>query len=116
MNSLSWRGPHDVLTAELLKAGFIVVDLPDTADAILTGSKGMTMVVDAPQPDPPEHNYIVELRRATSVVWQTHFTISSKSSDAEVDAQAARRIAERRLKAWENSAKRAGVIGKNGGR
>ena len=99
-------GGYESMRTELVKAGFTVVDTPDTADAILTGSKSETLVVDAPPPDPPEIHFTYELARGPSVIWTTTFTVRSRSSETALNAEAARRCAERLLKAWRNSAKK----------
>jgi hypothetical protein len=52
------------IRGELTKAGFVVVDNTHDADAMLNDQVQGVVVLDGPQPDPPEHVYEFRVNRA----------------------------------------------------
>ena len=95
---------------ELTKVGFVVVDNAQDADAILGDQVQGVVVLDGPQPDPPEHVYGFRLTLPNNVtVWRTEFKIRSRLEADDVNKQAAKRFAGRLLDAWLKSARRAGL-------
>jgi hypothetical protein len=92
------------LKKELARNGFIITDELLEADAILSGSFGDIIVLDGPQPDPPEYHYEYQLTsRGKQRLWRTEFSIRSKAGDVDADEKAARRIVEKLVKAWQES-------------
>jgi hypothetical protein len=98
------------LNQELQNIGFVVVDDPSSADAILQGDFGWMAVFDGPQPDPPQYFYEYQLSTIKKDrLWHNRFTITSRSSEVEVDSEAAQKIATKLLSAWLASAEKAGM-------
>jgi hypothetical protein len=101
---------NSYLRRELADVGFTTVDDVAKADAVLKGSIGEEVVLDGVQPDPPKYIYEYQLTYPNKErAWRTKFNIRSKANQAEVDGSAARKIAQNLLKAWQKSAKRAGL-------
>lgn len=98
------------LRRELTRVGFVVVDDPANADAVLKGEFGWNAVLDGPQPDPPEYFYEYQLLGAGNVrLWRSKFTLKSRLDESQVDQNAAAKIANKLLNEWLKSAKRAGL-------
>lgn len=104
---LAWMSD---LRKELTRVGFEIVDNTRFADAILNDEVQAVVVLDGPQPDPPQNIYLFKLTtRNNVVVWQTKVNVRSRLKTDEVNAEAARRFAERLLQAWLKSARRSGL-------
>jgi hypothetical protein len=104
---LSWIS---VMRTELTKVGFVVVDNAHDADAILDDEVQGVVILDGPQPDPPEHVYEFRLTLPNNVtVWRTEFKIRSRLEVDDVNKQAAKRLAGQLVNAWLKSARKAGL-------
>jgi hypothetical protein len=98
------------MRTELTKVGFVVVDNTYDADAILDDQVQGVVVLDGPQPDPPERVYEFRLTLPNNAtVWRTEFKIRSRLEADDVNKQAAKRFAGRLLDAWLKSARRVGL-------
>ena len=108
---------NSYLEQELLKAGFEVVTDRGQADAVLSGTQGITIVEDAPPLDPPQHDYefhltppgVENLWESKGTLWKTEVSVRSKLDVSEVDRRAAMKIVGKLTKAWLKSARRAGL-------
>ena len=108
---------NSYLEQELVKAGFEVVKDKGQADAVLSGTQGITVVADGPPLDPPKHDYeyhltppnVENLGESEDALWNTEVSVRSKLDVSEVDRMAATKIVEKLVKAWLKSAKKAGV-------
>ena len=104
-----------LLKAELIRAGFVVVEDEKEAEAVLVGMIVPTVV----KPPEPRH-YIYKLMLPTlknfhefiagkGKLWETDIKVNSSPIEEESDEKAATRIAENLLKGWLKSAKQAGL-------
>lgn len=60
------------LERELVRVGFEVVRDKNSADAVLSGQQGVTIITDAPLPDPPEYVYEYHLTPPSNPnLWET---------------------------------------------
>jgi hypothetical protein len=98
------------LQVELQRQGFKVAEDRASADAILSGIIQAEITVDGDGSDPDKSIYTFELTLLTNKrVWRGKVKFTSKSTFAEDNEYAARKIAERIARDWKKSAKRAGI-------
>jgi len=108
---------NSYLKQELAAAGFVIVEDKNKADAVLSGSQGVAVVADGPQPDPPEHDYeyrltpagVEDLWESKGRLWEAEVSIRSKLDEPEVDRMAAPKLVGKLVRAWLKSAKKAGL-------
>lgn len=92
------------LKEALEKEGLTLVSDKAAADAVLSGTLSITIVLDGPQPDPPQYVYEYQLQSANNQkLWETTFSIRSKRGEQDADQKAAKKVAEKLGKAWRKS-------------
>jgi hypothetical protein len=93
-----------LLKEALEKEGFILVSDKAEADAVLSGTLGIAIVLDGPQPDPPQYQYEYQLLSAKNQkLWETKFSIRSRHGEKDADQKAAKKLAEKLSGAWRKS-------------
>ena len=104
-----------LLTTELTRAGFVVVEDKKDAEAVLVGMIA-PVVVNPPEPRryvyklmPPTHKDFLDFMAGKGKLWETEIKINSSPIEDESDKKAATLIAEKLLNGWLKSAKKAGL-------